>query len=185
MSKIDVFQKFDDLEMKRMQIVYLNDYGFNVDEIAKWSDYAKSTIKNYIRKFADLLDKAKKTFYRITQKAKKVLIGGKQLVYLFKFYNASGELVFSKVGTTTQLPEKRMSQEMREYKKSGLPVESATMNVVIDCGALPAEGAESAVRAYYIKRFPDAFRKNDRFFGVDIPERSFVYAVNTYLTEKA
>ena len=171
--------------MKRMQIVYLNEYGFNVDEIATWCDYAKSTIKNYIRKFADLLDKAKETFYHVTQKVKFATLGKRELVYLFKFYDTQGNLICSKVGTTTRLPETRMREEIKYYIKHGIEVGDAKACVIIDCEGLPAEGAESAARAYFIKRFPKAFHKNDRFFGVDIPERTFINAVNTYLTERA
>ena len=182
-KKIDVFQKFDDVEMKRMQAVYLDSYGFTPAQIAHWVDYAESTIKNYIRKFADLLDRAKKTFYHVTQKAKQVLVGGSQLVYLFKFYDAENNLICSKVGTTTRLPEKRLQEEIRYYTQHGIPVDHTEICSVIDCGAIPCEGAESITRAAFIRRFPDAFKKNDRFFGVDIPTRTFNQIVRNYLEE--
>lgn len=184
MKKIDVFQKFDDTEMKRMQAVYLDSYGFTVEQIAKWVDYAESTIKTYIRKFADLLEKAKKTFYHVTQKAKKVLVGGHQLVYLFKFYDEQQELICSKVGTTTRLPEERLKEEILYYRKHGIPVASTEICSVIDCGAIPCEGAESITRAAFIRKFPQAFKKNDRFFGVDIPTMTFNRIVKNYLAEE-
>jgi len=180
-KKIDVFQSFADAETKRMQVVYLNDCGFDVDQIAKWVNYAVSTIKSYIKKYADLLEKAKKLFYHVTQKTKKVLLHGRQLVYLFKFYNADGRLICSKVGTTTRLPEQRMKEEIRYYQQHGIPVDNASICSVIDCGALPCEGAESVTRAAFIHQFPDAFCKNDRFFDVDIPVRTFNKIVNNYL----
>lgn len=181
MKKIDVFQKFDDTEMKRMQIVYLHSHNFEPTEIAKWSDYAVSTIKTYIRKFADLLEKARKTFLHITIKAKKVLRGGRQLCYLFKFYNSKHQLVCSKVGTTTRLPEQRAKEELKYYQKHGLEVEDFEICSVIDCGEIPAEGAESITRAEFIRRYPDKFKKNDRFFGVDISTRVFNKVVTDYL----
>ena len=181
MKKIDVFQTFEDTETKRMQIVYLNKYGFTPEEIKKWTRYAVSTIKTYIRKFASLLEEACKKFYIITLKAKKVLKGGKQLVYLFKFYNSEGELICSKVGTTTRLPEQRLKEEINYYKKHEIPVETAEICSVIDCGAIPAEGAESYTRSMYIRKHPDAFCKNDRFFGIDIAKRTFDKMVNEYL----
>ena len=180
-KKIDVFQKFSDVEMQRMQVVYLNDVGFSVADIKRWSDYAESTIRNYIRKFADLLDKAKKIFYHVTQKTKKVLVGGRQLVYLFKFYESNGNLICSKVGTTTRLPEQRLKEEIRYYREHDLPVANAEICSVIDCGAIPAEGAESYARAEYIKKYPDKFKKNDRFFGVDLSTRTFNKLIATYL----
>ena len=71
-KKIDVFQKFDDVEMKRMQTVYLHQYNFTPEEIAKWTDYAVSTIKNYIKTYAYLLEKAQKIFLKVTKKVQKV-----------------------------------------------------------------------------------------------------------------
>lgn len=186
-KKIDVFQKFEDTEMKRMQVVYLNEYGFTPKQIAKWVDYAESTIKTYTKKFSDLVDKAKKTFYHVTKKVKTVLVGGAQLVYLFKFYDSNGNLVCSKVGTTTRLPEQRMKEEIRNYKKSKnakiATITHADICSVIDCGSVPAEGAESVTRAYFIRKNPDKFVKNDRFIDVDIPTRTFNEIVNSYLKE--
>ena len=184
MTKIDVFQTFEDTNMKRMQAVYLNAYGFTAKEISKWVSYAESTIKTYIRKFADLLDKAKKTFYHITKKVKAVLVGGRQLVYLFKFYDSDGKLICSKVGTTTRLPEQRLQEEIKYYRKHGIPVESTEICSVIDCGAIPCEGAESITRAAFIRKYPDAFSKNDRFFGVDIPTITFNRIVKNYLASE-
>lgn len=180
-KKVDVFQSFEDTEMKHLQVVYLDSHGFTPEEIAKWCGYAISTIKGYIKKFSSLLEKAKATFYHITLKAKKVLKGGKQLVYLFKFYTNKGELICSKVGTTTRLPEQRLKEEIKYYQKHDIPVATAEMCSIIDCGAIPAEGAESITRAAFIRKHPEAFCKNDRFFGVDISVRSFNKIVNDYL----
>ena len=183
MKKISVFQKFEDTDTKRLQVVYLGDHGFTPAEIRKWVDYAESTIKTYLRKFADLLEQAKRFFYHVTKKVKKVLRGGKQLVYLFKFYDSDGKLICSKVGTTTRLPEERLKEEIKYYQKHGIPVADTEICSVIDCGAIPCEGAESATRAAFIHKFPDAFCKNDRFFGVDIPVRTFNQIVKNYLVE--
>lgn len=182
MKKVDVFQHFEDTDTKRMQVVYLASHGFSPSEIRKWVDYAEETIKTYIRKFADLLEKAKSIFYHVTQKVKKVLRGGKQLVYLFKFYDSNGKLICSKVGTTTRLPEQRLKEEVKYYQEHGIPVAETEICSVIDCGAIPCEGAESVTRAAFIHKFPDAFCKNDRFFGVDIPTRTFNAIVKNYLS---
>lgn len=184
MAKVDVFQKFEDTDTKRMQVVYLDSCGFTPAEIRKWVEYAESTIKGYIKKFADLLEKAKKYFYHVTKKVKAVLRGGKQLVYLFKFYDSDGKLICSKVGTTTRLPEQRLQEEIKYYRNHGIPVESTEICSVIDCGAIPCEGAESITRAAFIRKYPEAFCKNDRFFGVDIPTRTFNQIVKNYLAEQ-
>ena len=181
MKKTDVFQSFDNAETKHMQVVYLNANGFTPKEISKWTDYAVTTIKLYIKKYESLIDKARKFFYRITIKTKKTMRAGKQLCYLFKFYNKHEELICSKVGTTTRLLEQRLKEEIKYYQERGLDVFSGEMCSVIDCKAIPAEGAESIARAYFIRKFPNAFHKNDRFFGVDIPTHTFNKIVNNYL----
>ena len=180
-KKIDVFQTFEDTETKRLQLIYLDKHGFTPEEIRKWTGYAVSTIKAYIKKYANKIEEACKKFYHIALKTKQVLRGGKQLVYLFKFYNKNGKLICSKVGTTTRLPETRLEEELKYYKKHGLDVDGAEICSVIDCGAIPAEGAESYARAFYIRKHPADFHKNDRFFNVDIATRTFNKIVNEYL----
>ena len=110
--------------------------------------------------------------------------GGKQLVYLFKFYDAENELICSKVGTTTRLPEQRLKEEIKYYRKREIPVDHADICSVIDCGDIPAEGAESVTRAAFIRNHRETFKKNDRFFGLDIPTRTFNRIVNEYLSNK-
>jgi hypothetical protein len=181
MTKISALEKQTDTRLAHMQIVYLYHYDFPYDKIVEITGYAKATVKTYVRKFSDLLEEAKKTFYHITQKAKTVVFGKRQLVYLFKFYDEKNELVCSKVGTTTRLPEKRMKEEIEYYQNHNISVEKAEICSVIDCGELPAEGAESQTRAYFIRRHPSTFCKNDRFFGLDIPTRTFNKIVKEYL----
>lgn len=184
MEKINPLQKFDKTEtdLKHMQVVYLHENGFSFEEISKWTEYAVATVKSYVKKFFLLLDEAKETFKRITKKAKMILKGKRQLCYLYKFYNADNELICSKVGTTTRLPEDRLKEEIVYYKKHNIPVDHAKICSVIDCGNLPAEGAESITRALFIRKYPEAFCKNDRFFGVDIPTKTFNKTVNDYLS---
>ena len=185
MKKINVFDTYEDTDLKHLQVIYLDKHGFTPEEISKWTSYAVSTIKGYVKKFADLVEKAFETFYHITLKAKKVLHGGKQLCYLYKFYDKNGKLICSKVGTTTRLPEQRLKEEIKYYQKHGIEVETGEICSVIDCGAIPAEGAESITRAYFIRRHPEAFCKNDRFFDVDISTKTFNKVVTDYLEAKA
>ena len=184
MEKINPLQTFekDETELRHLQVIYLHSNNFSYADIAKWTGYAIKTIQGYIRKFANLLTEAQATFKRITKKAKLVLQGKKQLCYLYKFYDKDNNLICSKVGTTTRLPEDRLKEEILYYKKRNIPVEQAKVCSVIDCGELPAEGAESITRALFIRKYPTAFCKNDRFFGVDIPTKTFNKIVKEYLT---
>lgn len=87
-----------------------------------------------------------------------------QKCYLFRFFDSNGKLICSKVGTTTRPILIRIKSELREYEK--LDAVTCVIDRVYDCGHIPAEGMESYFRAEYIRRHPEAFRKNDRFFSV-------------------
>ena len=181
MAKIDAFQRFEDTEMKRLQVVYLNDCGFSAEQIHQWVDYAVSTIKGYIRKFGNLLEKAKGIFKNVSQKLKQEVVGRKECVYLFKFFDEMDKIIWSKVGTTTRLPEKRLAEEVRYYEQRGITIGRTEICSVIDCGEMPAEGAESEARAKFIRLFPKAYCKNDRFYGVNISTKKFNEIITAYL----
>ena len=184
-KKINALQKFDkyDAHIRHLQTIYLDNHGFTLNDISEWTGYAKTTIQSYLYKFKDLLEEAKETFYHITLKIKKQYYAGKQYVYLFKFYDNENKVI-SKVGMTTQLPTQRLKQEIKYYTEHGLNIIDAKICSVIDCGDIPADGAESQTRAYFIRRHPKAFKKNDRFFGVNISTKTFNIIVMNYLNEE-
>lgn len=105
-----------------------------------------------------------------------------QKCYLFRFYDINNELVCSKVGTTIRKVRQRLSEELRSdtYKKMGCV--RAVVDRVYDCKNLPAEGMESFFRALYIRKFPDSFKKNDRFIHVEFDLEEADRIVNTYMT---
>ena len=57
------FERYDDVQIKRMQVVYLNK-GLKITKkkVAEITGYAVSTVQTYARKFINLLDKAKEYF---------------------------------------------------------------------------------------------------------------------------
>jgi len=100
--------------------------------------------------------------------------------YLFKFYDSVGNILFSKIGTTTRNCRKRLKEEIYYYTKRGLDVNSAIIEEVFCCGDTPAEAYESFMRAKFIKQFPNTWHRNDRFFGVDIPVSDFNKMCNAF-----
>lgn len=154
-------------------------YAYNVlkmsfEEISKQVGLAKSTVQNYIRyKYSNLLDKAKKIFNKFFRKPKRnyskaiqtnnidLLDNAKEKCYLFRFYDTNNNLVCSKVGTTTRKVTQRLKEELRSKTYSSC--EYAVIDRVYDCGEMPAEGLESRIRAEYIRKYPNSFKKNDRF----------------------
>lgn len=87
-----------------------------------------------------------------------------ELFYLIKCVDKNGNVIFSKVGTTTRTVQQRMKEHLKAYKDLG--VVKIIVNKVYDCD-VEAEGFESWFRAIYIRKYKGSFKKNDRFFCVD------------------
>lgn len=188
MKKLDPYESYTETKIKRLQVVYLS-YVKKLPprEIKKYVDYAISTIATYSRKFLNNLAEAKNLFDRIEDyivtKVKDLGKPGSEKCYLFKFYDFDKQILFSKVGTTTREVLTRAKEEFRNYSKQ-FNIGLVTIESVIDCGAVPAEGAESFCRAKFIKMFPNAFKKNDRFLNVDISTKDFNSIVSSYLVQR-
>lgn len=90
---------------------------------------------------------------------------GTELFYLIRAVTKENELIFSKVGTTTRAIDLRMLEHLKYYKNIG--VYRIYVDKVYNCGDLPAECYESYFRAKYIRKYPNTFKKNDRFMGVE------------------
>ena len=101
-----------------------------------------------------------------------------EAAYFFKFYNETA-LEFNKIGTSAKDVVARLRTEIGEYSKQ-FDIRRVEIHRIISCGEMPAEGAESALRAELIRQYPTAFRKNDRFFGVDIDPTVFDEIVGAY-----
>ena len=101
-----------------------------------------------------------------------------EAVYFFKFFNAKA-LEFNKIGTSAKDVVGRLRQEIGEYSKK-FDIRRVEIHRIRPCGNIPAEGAESALRAELIRQYPTAFRKNDRFFGVDIAPEVFDEIVSRF-----
>lgn len=101
-----------------------------------------------------------------------------EAVYFFKFYNDNA-LEFNKIGTSAKDVIGRLRQEIGEYCKK-FDIRRVEIHRIRPCGNIPAEGAESSLRAELIRQYPTAFRKNDRFFGVDIAPEVFDEIVSRY-----
>ena len=105
-------------------------------------------------------------------------IKNEQAVYFFKFYNPNS-LEFNKIGTSTRDVVARLRDEIGDYSKK-FDIARVEIHRIVSCGCNPAEGAESALRAELIQQYPTAFRKNDRFFGVDISPDVFDEIIAKY-----
>lgn len=187
---------FSYTQMRYARVCYLyHVVGERRSKISEITGYAVSTLSSLRNKVLYLLDSAKSFFYTLvpdlhdscanvvieSKEDCSVYEPGKQLTYLFKFYDVDGNLLFSKIGTTTRGCVKRIKEEIRYYKKSFPQLAKAEICKIIDCGNVPAEGFESYLRAVFIKRYSGTWKKNDRFFGVDISIEDFVNVCNIFV----
>jgi hypothetical protein len=105
-------------------------------------------------------------------------VKGEEAVYFFKFYNAK-DLEFNKIGTSAKNVVSRLREEIGGYSKK-FDIRRVEIHRIMPLGDFPAEGAESELRSKLIKQYPKAFRKNDRFFGVDIAPEIFDKILSDY-----
>lgn len=183
-NHLNAYEHYDEIDIKRKQIVYLYEIRNEAFEtISEITGYAISTIRNYVKKFAHLLEDAKNLFKysrkKIFEKKKPIVPEGiefhcpddfdfddkAQRFYLIRAFDANGNRVFSKIGTTIRQMIERMKEHLNYYKKLG--VVKIVVDKVWDCGERDAVMYESFFRAGYIFKHPTAFCSNDRFFDVD------------------
>ena len=102
-------------------------------------------------------------------------IKGEEQVYLIKFFGENKEKpLFSKIGTTKVSVNSRLRNEIKYYNDHNLDIHSADVCKILPCGEMPAESYESFLRALLIKKYPNTWHKNDRFFNVDIDVETFI-----------
>ena len=125
--------------------------------------------------------KQKKSIYdnKIIIDCKDLMDNKNEKCYLFEFYNSKNNLVCSKVGTTKRKVLQRLKEELNSDTYKKLDCAKAIIRRVYDCGDMPAEGAESFLRAFYIKKYPNSFKKNDRFM-----KEFFDFEITDKLMEK-
>jgi hypothetical protein len=147
-------------------------------ELAK--KYILDPFENAVKEISQIETKRK------TKNTEKILVSSdcpslldeaKQKCYLFTFFDDNDNVLCSKVGTTTREIRKRLTEELNSdtYKKMGAV--RAVIHRVYDCMDFPAEGLESYFRSIYIRRYPNSFKKNDRFINTnfDLIEADKIY----------
>lgn len=199
------FERISFCTARQLQPAYLREVcGLTYAEIAEITGYAVSTCRNYAKQYsgyeklwemlfempAEIADKpATQTLYRKFKDGRPAVamefmsgcgenIKGEQAVYFFKFFNEN-TLEFNKIGTTAVDVVARLRDEIGEYSKK-FDIRRVEIHRICPCGNCPAEGAESALRAELCRHYPEAYRKNDRFFGVDIDPEVFDQVINAY-----
>lgn len=154
------------------QIVYLRYVEhLTPSEIERYTNYALSTIRSYMYKYADFLDEAKEyfTFHEVPEHAlienphKYFIYPEDNYFYLVKFYDENEKFLTSKVGTT----DRSLDARLRELFRSNTPYSKMNasylvINKVYKCNGLN-EGVESYLKGLLIKKYPGTHKGNDQF----------------------
>lgn len=132
-------------------------------------------VKRFVKRVIEQFKPTANVVYSCTK------VEGEQLAYLVRLLDKNGNLMWSKVGTTTRTIEGRMGEHLRTYRKYGIATIEVTK--VWDCGEVDAEGVESFLRAKYIRKYPKTFERNDRFRNVEFDIEEADKWVNSYLND--
>lgn len=176
----NIFEKQENLEVRNAQIVYMaEELEMTPSEIKKYVNLAVSTIKTYIYKFADLIDKAREWF---GDKTKQVINKLKEKCgfedtitydnctpkagdcsYIIEYFDSERNFLFLKVGMTNNI-SRRVKEHLKYYVNHGYDTAYAVVKEIHY-----AEDEEDALtlenlyRKHY-KAIPDCgFIKRDRF----------------------
>lgn len=157
----------------------------------KWFEVCKE-IYNASKKWAKLyiLDPIAKTIKKLVAlpKTKKPGIdvaegcsletAGTEKCYLIEFFDENDNSICSKVGTTTRTVLERIREELNSKTYKSMGAVRCVIHRIYDCGNIPAEGLESYFRAKYIRKYPESFKKNDRFINekFDLKEADCIFS---------
>ena len=137
---------------------------------------AMTIIKKVIKKISK---RVKKTRDDIIAKVPIIFAKGTKLCYLFKFYDSNNELVYTKIGTTERTINERLTEELRQYRKTK-DIKYATVESVFDAGELFPEGIQDYIKGLWIRKYNKYYVRNDRF-TCDIPTEDFNSLATSYL----
>ena len=123
---------------------------------------SKKWLKEYV------IDPVERTIRKVTEPIKQKL-QPKPTLYIMELRNSLGKLVYSKIGTTEREIYHRIKEIKTYYKKEDI----TDIKVVrtYDCGNTPPERYESCFRRALTQKYPDTYKKNDRFIGVKLDLR--------------
>lgn len=189
-------------EVRHLQVSWLrNKLDWTYEKISALTGYAVNTCRSLASKYRNSLELAKKyfnrEFFNTVRFEKKTTfenqirvnadyhylleVKDRQMTYLFKFLDKDYNLVCSKVGTTTRAVLTRLKEELRSDTYVKMGAYYAVVDRIYDCGEIPAEGLESYFRAEYIRRYPQSFKKNDRFIHAEFDLAECDEMVKQYL----
>ena len=176
MAKLDCYGKYEDTNTKHLQVIYLSEViHLTPKEISVYVDYAVSTIKNYIRKFADRLKEAKQLFKKVLNHIAgndyDIFLNGyekitKPCAYVIKIYDDCGFYKWLKVGKAKNLEQRMKGIARHGYKDTN--ISQIEVMHVFECETEDdALTMENVLRKFYKAKANSIFIPNDRFENIE------------------
>lgn len=163
----------------RKEIAYV--MQLNPDTLSRWKNKYLNLLPLAIVWFHNTLYISNRT-KSIIQATQNGAVKG-NWCYVVQFYY-NGQPSFTKIGTTVRPLHSRLSEEARDYNKTGTtPVDGyPTVIAVYDCGNLPAQTVESGFRWLLARKYPTNYVENDRFVGIFLTQaqtdKMYNYIIN-------
>lgn len=165
------FDKLNDAESTSGRRYWFNkmvEMWTNNDTIKKIWEYVADAflmVKRFVKRTVEKVVNPRRTANVIFADGVQEMNKGTEQFYLIRLFDGDNNLIWSKIGTTARKTWQRMTEHLRAYKKNG--IEKIIVDAVWDCAPYQAEMVESDFRAYYMKKYPGTWKKNDRFCGVE------------------
>lgn len=168
------------LEERNMAMVYAHiDLKWQYSKISEYTSLAVSTIKNYVLyKYANLLNKARKFFDKISKSVKEKIntvinkneypIG--HCSYIIEYIKEDGNYAFLKIGKTKNI-NNRIPQHIREYGKTYGQLIPNVKQIYYFEDEDDSLVMESSLRKFYKAKEDCGYIKQDRFSNLYYNEK--------------
>ena len=157
-------------KMAHAQVIYLYEVmNKTYEQIATITHYAVSTVKTYVRKFANLLGLAKLSFIDGEPHTTGLLwnvfnVPGTPCAYVVQFKDKYNNIVMTKIGSAGKGADQRIPSMWRKYRKDYPQIDTCIVQQLYftkcDDDALTVE---NELRKSYKARYPKSFEPRDRF----------------------
>lgn len=164
--KNDPYASYISTDICHMQVVFLNHLRESTEKIAEVTGYAISTVKNYVKKFTDLLDDAIEFFVAKVEKVLHTdLIKKGDCAYILHIYDRKDQLRFLKIGSTNDLTKrlKQIKYYVEEKWFSGCKIQVCAQYICKSRSK--AYIVESALHEHYYNKDGVTYYRQDRYTG--------------------
>jgi len=160
---LNCYNHYEDADTKRLQVVYLNQVKkLPPKKISEYVDYALSTIRNYIWKFKDMIDRAIALFEKGIETI--LQIKKEYYAYIMRIWSRN-KLMYTKIGYSCD-PKRRAKEHLKKYGATNVEIVQLYKFDNDDDGYT----MENILRKYFKGKEGSIFIPRDRFQNVSCTE---------------